>query len=278
MMLFALKKSGAQCLVLGGVFSWARTSVVPSECSKVGTEQQREYFQRLHQLISGTGDVQGFLEGMTSYAAVAISQVVGAPVECAVTLRRPKRAVSIAGSSDDAVLLEGKEQANGEGPTHLALATLAPVIVSDAGTEPRWPDYCQALTTAGVSSVLAVPLSLGEDAVGALKFFSAETGSFTTDVVSATSAFADIADQALRLALRIATADLLAHDLKAAMERRTVIDMACGVIMAQNHCTQREAFEFLQQASQNRNQKTSRHRPKSHRWLRGTAGRIDILR
>ncbi|WP_347877652.1 ANTAR domain-containing protein [Paenarthrobacter sp. MSM-2-10-13] len=55
--------------------------------------------------------------------------------------------------------------------------------------------------------------------------------------------------------MRIAAADTLAEDLKAAMARRTAIDLACGMIMAQSRCTQDEAFAFLQKASQNRNEK-----------------------
>ncbi len=39
------------------------------------------------------------------------------------------------------------------------------------------------------------------------------------------------------------------------MERRTVIDLACGMIMTQNNCTQSDAFAFLLKASQHRNQK-----------------------
>jgi AmiR/NasT family two-component response regulator len=39
------------------------------------------------------------------------------------------------------------------------------------------------------------------------------------------------------------------------MQNRTVIDLACGVIMAQNRCSQEEAMALLMQASSNRNQK-----------------------
>ncbi|SDW89868.1 ANTAR domain-containing protein [Arthrobacter sp. cf158] len=39
------------------------------------------------------------------------------------------------------------------------------------------------------------------------------------------------------------------------MELRTPIDLACGMIMEQSHCTQEEAFKFLTTASRHRNQK-----------------------
>jgi AmiR/NasT family two-component response regulator len=39
------------------------------------------------------------------------------------------------------------------------------------------------------------------------------------------------------------------------MESRTSIDLACGVIMGQNRCSQAEAMAILTKVSSNRNQK-----------------------
>jgi AmiR/NasT family two-component response regulator len=39
------------------------------------------------------------------------------------------------------------------------------------------------------------------------------------------------------------------------MEHRTSIDLACGVVMAQNRCSQEEAMGILTKVSSNRNQK-----------------------
>lgn len=39
------------------------------------------------------------------------------------------------------------------------------------------------------------------------------------------------------------------------MESRTDIDVAVGIVMAQNRCSQAEAFEILQRASSTRNVK-----------------------
>lgn len=221
----------------------------------VETDDQNEDFQRLHQLIAGTADLKGFLDGAVRYAAKALTRATGARVECAVTLLRRKRAATIAGSSDDAILLDGIEQALDDGPSMEAVRTGVPVVVRDVSAETRWPEYARDLATAGARSVLGVPLFLGEDASAGLNFFSEVTDNFSPEAVEEAVVFADMASQALRLALRIATADLLAQDLKAAMERRTVIDLASGVIMSQNRCSQKDAFAFLLEASQNRNQK-----------------------
>lgn len=219
------------------------------------TDEQNEDFQRLHQLIEGSDDVRGFLEGMARYASTTLSRVTGAPIECAVTLHRRKRSVTIAGSSDRAILLDGVEQALGDGPCLEALRTLKPVLVPDTGIDERWPRLSVSLAAAGARSVLGVPLELGVNAAAALNFFAQDAGLFTEHAIEEATIFADMAAQALRLAVRIATADLLAEDLKAAMESRTAIDLATGIIMEQNHCSRKEAFSLLRDASQNRNQK-----------------------
>ncbi|MFF1831246.1 GAF and ANTAR domain-containing protein [Paenarthrobacter sp. NPDC058040] len=219
------------------------------------TEEQNEDFQRLHQLIAGADDIKGFLDGMTRYAATALSNASGARIECAVTLRRRKRAVTIAGSSDDAIFLDGIEQGLGDGPCMEAVISKQIILVEEVLKDGRWPGYAESLEAAGARGVLGVPLDLGPDASAALNFFASKPGQFTDGVIEVAGIFGDMAGQALRLALRIATADLLVEDLKVAMERRTVIDLACGIIMTQNSCSQHEAFALLLKASQHRNQK-----------------------
>ncbi|WP_347108876.1 GAF and ANTAR domain-containing protein [Paenarthrobacter sp. S56] len=219
------------------------------------TDEQNEDFQRLHQLIAGADDIKGFLDGMTRFAATALTKASGSRIECAVTLRRRKRAVTIAGSSEAATVLDSIEQALGDGPCVQAVASGRVVLVAGIENDGRWPEYAKSLQTAGARGVLGVPLPLGEDASAALNFFAAKPGLFSEGVIEEASVFADMAAQALRLALRIATADLLAEDLKMAMDRRTVIDLACGMIMTQNNCGQSDAFAFLLKASQHRNQK-----------------------
>nr|WP_239528948.1 GAF and ANTAR domain-containing protein [Paenarthrobacter ilicis] len=163
----------------------------------------------MHQLISSAEDLKAFLDGMTGFAATTLSRVTGTRIECAVTLRRRKRAMTIAGSSDTAILLDGVEQSIGEGPARTALETGTPTLLEDAATDQQWPKYVKNLSFMGVTSALGVPMALGNDAAAALNFF--------------------------------------------AMERRTVIDQVCGMIMAQNNCSQDEAFAVLQKASQHRN-------------------------
>ncbi|MET1153770.1 ANTAR domain-containing protein, partial [Arthrobacter sp.] len=212
-------------------------------------------FEQLIDLIASTADIKSVLDGLTGFAAATMTTTTGVHIECAVTLRRNKRTATIGGSSDRAVVLDRIEQALGDGPCVDALEGGVPVLLGDVSSDPRWPEYRTALTSAGISSALGIPMSADEGWGAVLNFFSPALGPFTGDVVAAAVLFAETASKALRLAIRIADAEQRGHDLKAAMENRSVIDLACGMIMAQNRCSRDEAFDFLTRASNDRNQK-----------------------
>jgi GAF domain-containing protein len=212
-------------------------------------------FAQLHELIIGSNNVNDFLTELSGVAASALGESAGSLIECGVTLRRRKRSMTVAGSSDRARELDRLEQALGDGPCLASLETMRPVVLADVYTDTRWPEFQKILVANGCRSVLGVPLALDDSQAAALNFFSSEPGVFTGAVISKAQGFADMAGRALRLALQIADARNIADDLSAAMQNRTTIDLACGVIMAQNRCSQEEAMALLTKASSHRNQK-----------------------
>ena len=61
-------------------------------------------------------------------------------------------------------------------------------------------------------------------------------------------AFTEQAAKGLALTLRMAKLQDTRDGMSAAMQTRTVIDLATGAIMAQNRCSQDEAFKVLREA------------------------------
>jgi hypothetical protein len=175
----------------------------------------------LQELITESGTVREFLDELTLFAARTISPAIGHPVECSVALRRRRRTITIAGSSKEALTLDQIEQALGGGPCMLALETNTTVLLNDITRDPRWPDFQRELTTRGYHAVLGIPLKLGKDSSAALDLFAPAPGAFTPAAIAIAEDFARIAGNALRLAVRIGTEQLLAEDLKAAMTSRT---------------------------------------------------------
>jgi len=211
-------------------------------------------FEQLHDLVADMDDIRGLLEGITGIAAAAMTRTAGTPIECAVTLYRRRRPPTIAGSDDEAILLDGHEQRLADGPCTDALQSGEPSLL-DAPSDARWPAFRKELQATGFDSVLGVPLDLGSEASAALNFFAAGAGVFTPEVSKDAGEFAQVAARALRLGLRIAGAELKAEDLEAAMSHRTAIDMARGIIMAQSRCSGDEAFNLLRDVSSTRNEK-----------------------
>jgi hypothetical protein len=103
--------------------------------------------------------------------------------------------------------------------------------------------------------VLGVPLTLDAGAAAALNVFAPIPDVFDAAAIQKAELFACHAEKALRLAVRIGVRQQPAEDLRSAMESRTAIDLAAGIIMGQNRCSQAEAMAILTKASSGRNQK-----------------------
>jgi hypothetical protein len=210
---------------------------------------------QLQDILIGAESVDGFLDGVAGFAASTLSGLAGTGIECAVTLKRRRHTSTVAGSSPRAIELDQIEQAVGDGPCIRALFTMAPELLDDVNTDERWPEYRIKLAEHGVYATLGVPLDIGEGASAALNFFGPAPGIFTSGLFDRAVEFGELASRTMHLSVRIGAAQARAQNLEAAMQSRTAIDVACGVIMAQNRCSQKEAMGILAKVSSNRNQK-----------------------
>lgn len=211
--------------------------------------------EQLQGILVGAENVVEFLTGLAGLAAASVSEAADDEIECAVTLKLKRKPTTVAGSSQRAVKLDEIEQAVGDGPCIRALREMSPVIIDDVSEDPRWPELTRRFAEARVRSSLGVPLEISGEASAALNFFASKPGVFTANVYDKAVGFAAAAHNTLHLSVRIGTAQSRADDLEAAMQSRTAINLACGVIMAQNRCSQVEAMEILTKVSSNRNRK-----------------------
>ncbi|WP_458781280.1 GAF and ANTAR domain-containing protein [Arthrobacter sp. D3-16] len=221
----------------------------------MATSPEQELLVQLQDLIIGTDSVAEFLGSLADVAAATISRSAGTAVECGVTLRRHRASVTVGGSSDRAMDLDRIEQQAGPGPCMSALRTKSPVLLGDTRSDPRWPEYQKQLMDHGCFTSLGVPMELNEEASAALNFFASHAGVFSEATVRDAAGFAEIAGHAVRLAVKVATIQGVAQDMESAMKSRTAIDLACGIVIAQNRCSQSEAMRILTKASSTRNQK-----------------------
>lgn len=215
--------------------------------------EQHSVAAELQQMLLRTESVEFFLEAFASRAADLFS--TDTELLVGVTLLRNKQGATVASSSDEARALDEVQYGFGDGPCLRASRTGKTILVEDVRTDARWPEYAEAIRELGFRSILGVPLLLGNDGGAGLNLYARTPGYFTPDRVKAAEAFASESATALQLAVQINRHRSTAEHLRAAMEARTVIDLAVGIVMAQNKCSQESAFGILQRASSNRNVK-----------------------
>jgi hypothetical protein len=219
-------------------------------------------------LVSGTHNLRESLDVLAAAAARTIVRATGLRIECGVVVHQPKRNSAVTGTSGGVVELLEWEQKAGEGPLHEVLAGHHPVAVLQRNGDFRWPRYSTQLQMAGFGSAMGIRLRIAPDADGdgagpadapaALALFAQDAKAFPLQVISEARGFAGLAAKSLEVAVSLHSARSTATDLRSALDSRTSINVACGVIMAQNRCSYHEAFAILAKASSHRNIKVRR--------------------
>ncbi|MFW0773348.1 GAF and ANTAR domain-containing protein [Paenarthrobacter nitroguajacolicus] len=209
----------------------------------------------IQDLLLDTPDVEAFLEELARHSAGMFS-TDGREVYCGITLMRQRNAGTVASSSERARQLDEVQYAFADGPCLHACREVTQVHIPDFAKDNTWPEYNEAITDHGVRSVLAVPFPLADSTTKAgLNLYSDQPNAFDQAAVQRANDYVQQASKGLRLAVLIAEHSQTASNLRAAMESRTVIDVATGIIIAQNRCTQQEAMDLIKKASSNRNVK-----------------------
>ncbi|ALO67682.1 response regulator receiver protein [Arthrobacter alpinus] len=206
----------------------------------------------LQRLILESSEIESFLNALTRLAVHELSDA-SEEVLCGITLLRHKRAATVASSSQDAQDLDEVQYSYKDGPCLNAARNQTLEHIPDLQAEERWPEYSQNVVDRGIRSVLAVPFQLEQGDQAALNLYSKIPHKFTAEMKNLAQGYADEASQAFAIALRMARHQDTATDAVEAMKSRTTIDLAVGMIMGQNNCSQKRAVEILKAASSRRN-------------------------
>lgn len=198
--------------------------------------------------------VEEVLQNLSDQAVEAFSRT-REDVSCGFTISRPKKALVFGGSGVLARVFHDLQDGAGEGPGVGASIESGMVHVRDLGRDRRWPRLAHSAADHGIRSVLVVPVPGVPDTRILLTVCAGRPDAFDYNCILAAEAFAGAASTALRPALRIAELKDNLRNLHAALEHRTVIDTAIGVVMAQNRCGHDAAFDILVRAASTRNVK-----------------------
>ncbi|MCE3244181.1 MAG: response regulator receiver and domain protein [Arthrobacter sp.] len=211
--------------------------------------------EQIQNLILESADFEAFLNELARYSAHQVAGD-GDDALCGITLLRDRKAATIGWSSDSAREVDEIQYSLSQGPCLTAAEEEREVHVPDLLEESRWgPDYAEAVASHGLRSVLSLPFSLQGEAKAALNLYSEVPRKFNDAAIAHARGYTREISQALRLAVRFSLHSDSATNLRATLESRTVIDIAIGIVMAQNRCSQETAVRILTDASSNSNVK-----------------------
>ncbi len=114
----------------------------------------------------------------------------------------------------------------------------------------RWPEFAAGAAAAGVLSTLSLPLVSGGDGLGAINVYCQRPNGFVEADEVKGAAFATHASVALANARIYWRTQRLASQLEEALSTRGVIEQAKGILIAEQGCSDDEAFDLLVRASQ----------------------------
>ncbi|HZC53673.1 MAG TPA: GAF and ANTAR domain-containing protein [Mycobacterium sp.] len=144
----------------------------------------------------------------------------------------------------------------GEGPGHDAAEGPRTIRVDDLAADRRWPHYAPQASGLGLCSILVTALPCTHGPRGTLIVCSQERAAFGP---AAEQILPNVAN---RIAIAVAHADMLRH-MRRAIDSRTVIGQACGILIERHKIPAEQAFKMLVRASQ-----------RNHLKLRDLAGRL----
>jgi GAF domain-containing protein len=251
-------QSAAPCFRFPSDSSWT----VPEDQSERGLPMAEttnelsgtDIAEYLQDLVLNSSDVEEFLRELALFSAARLSEPKQ-PIYCGITLVRRKKSVTVASSDEKARILDDLQNTFGDGPCLTAIRSNSSVLVPDVESEPRWPEYMKAASEHGVRSILGVPMNLDGEAGAGLNLYAGSPNGFSGEAIERAEKYAERASKALNLSVRMAHLSEARDNLKAALESRTTIDLAIGIVMGQNRCSQEAAFKILKNASSTRNAK-----------------------
>lgn len=170
-------------------------------------------------------------------------------LQCGIVVERPKHKTVVSGSTAEAARLltywvESRNEA-----LYSALADGRTVVERAESGRMPWPGFVRPL------SLIVMPVDADHAGRGAMVLMGRLSRGPSRRLIGLAGGARNQLNWSLHLAARYQEQRELAANRAKAMENRTVIDIAIGIIMGQNRCTSEEAFEVLRRASNARNEK-----------------------
>jgi len=190
------------------------------------------------------GDLEATLQSITQAAVEVLPQVQFSSI----TMRhRDGTLDSYALTADLLRGLDERQFELKEGPCYEATTDEAYAVANNLGADERYPNYGPMAVRAGIRSQAGIRLFENNRTAGGLNLYSSQVGAFG-DLQTLAQLFAHQATIALSYSIEVKT-------LREAVQTRTRIGQAVGIVMERYKIPEQQAFAFLTRLSQTRNVK-----------------------
>jgi GAF domain-containing protein len=205
-------------------------------------------------IVAGARGVIDLLGDVAEFAAQAIPGADGVGV----ALMDPQHGISSVQTwAGTAVLVHEIETVQydelNEGPCITCMQSRRPTVSGSLGSDGRWPHFGGRVARMRMHSALALPLIVGDEVIGSINAYAKSRDAFGEHAVRLGSQFAKPAAVSVYNAQLLANAQERMMRLQRALDSRSVIDQAIGIIRSRSGGTAAEAFERLAHISQSEN-------------------------
>jgi hypothetical protein len=172
----------------------------------------------------------------------------------ATTLVEGKRVATFGGTDERVISIDQRQYDTGSGPCVAALGGETQYL-NGVNVKPEWRQVAEAAANAGIYSILSFPIENNDEVIGALNFYSSERDALRPGQREEGSLFTAHAAVTLSNTKELLRRGEKVEQLEEALETRTMIGQATGLLMAQDGLTSDQAFQKLVSVSQNSNLK-----------------------
>jgi transcriptional regulator with GAF, ATPase, and Fis domain len=186
-------------------------------------------------------NVESMLRHLVCYVNLAL-MLAGS----AVTVAEGKHLQFAAGLPAHTIKLERVQYGSGCGPCITAHETGQVVAVADLRQQAdRWPRYCALAEQVSMLAVAALPLRLGSEGRGVLDLYFDTPHQWAPEELAAASVLADITTSQLINTARMHSAQRLSEQLQGALDSRSVIEQAKGIVADSHGVDVEEAYRRI---------------------------------
>lgn len=189
------------------------------------------------------------LDSIIDVAMVGLPQLLAASVSVVSTGHQVKTLVA----SSPAAISVDEVQYDSGGPCVEAIASGDEIRKCLPGD--RWPVFSQAALAAGFTSVWSIPACAGDAPRGCLNLYYGSSEPWSQTSSSLAKHLASQTAVVIANVVALSQSEQLNSTLRKALETRTIIGQAQGVLMARQGIDGDEAFDILRRASQRTNRK-----------------------